>query len=246
MNRKDRSKNCTGFTLIELLVVISIIALLVAILMPSLNRARGMAKATVCKSNLRNLYIAEIFYVDEFDGWLPSPYRTKTLGGKTPFRARKGYVDPSDPYALPEIFGINALFDDLNYISFDSDVWKCPDPAYRDLTETYGVSYSHSIAPMFEDRKFYSISKKSKRTIIFSDNYTNYAAPPNVLITDPADNPSIPKEEQKIPHKYMAKKKKNDYGEETIDGDTWMLVAIDGFVGTNLENKKQMKQSTDE
>ncbi|NQT02498.1 MAG: prepilin-type N-terminal cleavage/methylation domain-containing protein [Planctomycetes bacterium] len=59
--------NGAGFTLIELLVVIAIIAVLMAILMPSLNRAREQGKRAVCLSNLKQLALAWIMYADEND-----------------------------------------------------------------------------------------------------------------------------------------------------------------------------------
>lgn len=51
-----------AFTLVELLVVISIIALLLSILMPSLSKAREQARSVVCKTGLKNLGLAAITY----------------------------------------------------------------------------------------------------------------------------------------------------------------------------------------
>jgi len=56
-----------GFTLIELLVVIAIIAVLMAILMPALNRVREQGKRAVCLSNLKQLATAWIMYADDND-----------------------------------------------------------------------------------------------------------------------------------------------------------------------------------
>jgi prepilin-type N-terminal cleavage/methylation domain-containing protein len=57
-----------GFTLVELLVVIAIIALLMAILMPALNRARELGRRSVCLGNLKQLALAWVMYADENDG----------------------------------------------------------------------------------------------------------------------------------------------------------------------------------
>ncbi len=54
-----------AFTLIELLVVISIIALLVAILMPALGKAREQAKFTVCKTNMKQYYLGMAMYLED-------------------------------------------------------------------------------------------------------------------------------------------------------------------------------------
>lgn len=60
-----------GFTLIELLVVISIIALLIAILLPALAKARENAQQISCSASIRQMGLAVITYTDAYKGWLP-------------------------------------------------------------------------------------------------------------------------------------------------------------------------------
>jgi prepilin-type N-terminal cleavage/methylation domain-containing protein/prepilin-type processing-associated H-X9-DG protein len=61
----------TGFTLIELLVVIAIISLLVSILLPSLRKAKDLAKAVVCLTQLGQIQKASIMYSVDYNDYLP-------------------------------------------------------------------------------------------------------------------------------------------------------------------------------
>jgi len=61
-----------GFTLIELLVVIAIIAILAAILFPVFAKAREAARATSCRSNLRQISTATLMYVQDYDEAMPN------------------------------------------------------------------------------------------------------------------------------------------------------------------------------
>ncbi len=60
-----------GFTLIELLIVIAIIAVLMAVLIPALNRAREMGKRATCMNNTKTLALAWSLYCSEHDGKMP-------------------------------------------------------------------------------------------------------------------------------------------------------------------------------
>ncbi len=103
-----KSSNCrrtrhtgAGFTLVELLVVVSVIALLIAILLPSLKKARAQAKSVKCRTNLRQISLAWQDYVVDHDGRFLQGFNSNiNFGGR---QGNGGaYYGGTDPQEWPK------------------------------------------------------------------------------------------------------------------------------------------------
>lgn len=136
--------NKKGFTLIELLVVISIIALLLAILMPALGRAKELAKRTVCLAHLKQMGLGWILYAEDNAGGImfTSDY---AAGGSTggfigDIRAYGGWTDWLDSYTVEqrhEIIKDGALWPYVENV----DLYRCPSTK-KELSLSYALPSS--------------------------------------------------------------------------------------------------------
>ena len=116
------SRPCRAFTLIELLVVIAIIALLLAILMPALNKVKESARRVVCTTNVKGLLMGVIAYSGDYNDSMPVFWPEIRLGWTCAAREQLLYHG--------RIASLGLLWGPVNYVS-NGHAFFCPSPAAK-------------------------------------------------------------------------------------------------------------------
>jgi prepilin-type N-terminal cleavage/methylation domain-containing protein len=171
---ESAAKTHRAFTLIELLVVIAIIAILMAILMPALNRAREQGKRAVCLQNNKTLMLGWTLYCDEFRGYMPGAVAVD-LGTALPKDKPSWVKKPSGttPVDAPVEDQIRAIEQGVLFpLVKNIKVYHCPVAKGHEM-RSYSVSHamnglSFDGGPVLKNRN--KIKSPAKRIVCLDYN----------------------------------------------------------------------------
>ena len=164
-----------GFTLVELLTVVAIFAILVALLMPAMRRAREPARVITCVNNLKQIDSALMMYADDHNNSLQSSPRDFQIyftykNYIRPYLARRGAVETNDSLFVCPSDDFNCQIDPI-------EDFFAPTPVtgrgFHSLKETHFASYFFNAAapripptPRVAQKSFSSLQEPARLALV--------------------------------------------------------------------------------
>ena len=159
-----------GFTLVELLVVIGIIALLISILLPALNKARPQGQMIKCLSNIRSMQMAVTMYANENKQYVPAVNwgNESTVNGKVQagWLYKTGGPWPINPKLTKKDVELGVLFPYLQ----TPDIYRCPGHSpdlVRGATDTVTSYLMNGAMNGFGKRKHFRVTQFKSDDVCF-------------------------------------------------------------------------------
>jgi len=170
-----------GFTLIELLVVVAIIAILAAMLLPALSRAREKARQVTCTNNMKQLGLIFMMYAQDYNGYMPGGF--VPYGNTSPYYTGWAYL-----------LSRTVFIPSSNYIVGKASLLVCPSfkpKVYTNTQYVYGVRQIADRTTLASFIRILTVKNASSYALLWDTYDTGSNQAQHNCGYIPTDSPSI-------------------------------------------------------